>query len=239
MLCRFPRTHFACSTIALCIVSVAAAARGHESDADTRIEHLVPGDGYFVQVAPHGVEQVVSGDLAKLSDHWIMLVSISSADRIEHGVPVLSHIPHINRLFKNVGIGRSQEDVWIPRDAATIRGRIRRLKAAPLEPPAGDEPPMRVDCHITSIGGDSKLVERDGKLTAIAADRLTLLVTETVNVEVRKPGWSSLPLVGGYFIDTRQEMHQSFIDIPAGDIASVRFRSSCSLSLDDQASLRQ
>jgi general secretion pathway protein D len=33
--------------------------------------------------------------------------------RTEHGVPVLSKIPYINRLFKNVGIGRTTQSLMM------------------------------------------------------------------------------------------------------------------------------
>jgi general secretion pathway protein D len=36
-----------------------------------------------------------------------------SEGRNEHGVPVLSKIPYINRLFKNVGIGRTTSSLMM------------------------------------------------------------------------------------------------------------------------------
>src|SRR5438445_13872384 len=122
------------SLLAAAVLLAASSVQAGEPDPDTRIEHLVVGDGYFIQVERHGVKEVFSGDFAKANDRWIVLHSISEG-RSERGVPVLSKIPYINRLYKNVGVGRADDVIWIPRDAATIRGRIRAIKPSSIEVP--------------------------------------------------------------------------------------------------------
>src|SRR5207302_943761 len=93
-----------CLVAAVFLLST-AAVHAEDSEPDARIDHLVVGDSYWINVERHGVQQECNGDLAKATDHWIVLHSLSEG-RNERGVPVLSKIPHINRLFKNVSKGR-------------------------------------------------------------------------------------------------------------------------------------
>ncbi|HEY2148309.1 MAG TPA: hypothetical protein VGH32_10255, partial [Pirellulales bacterium] len=71
---------------------------------------------------------------------------------------------------------------------------------------------------------DHKIAERAGKLKAISPDRLTLLETETVSVEVARPGRSKLPVVGGHFTDTHTETLESLHDIARKDLVCIRIR---------------
>jgi hypothetical protein len=217
-----------------------AVARAADAEPDARIDHLVVGDGYWIHVERNGVQQDCGGDLAKATDRWIVLRSLSEG-RSERGVPVLRKIPYIDRLFKNVGIGRTDNYVWIPREAATIRGRLRAAKPVDFEPPAGDEPGERSPCEVTFVGSDHKVADRDGKLLKIAKDRLTLVETERFSVEVRKPGWSNLPVVGGYFIDTRTETRETLTDIARSDLLCLRVRVAnyAGPVPEDQASVRR
>ncbi len=198
-----------------------ALARAADSDADNRIDYLVVGDWYRIRFERHDVQQEFNGDFAKVTDRWIVLHTLSEG-RNERGVPVLSAIPHINRLFKNVGIGQTHEYVWIPRDGATIRGHLRAANPRSFEPPSEDEPTPGTVCEISFIGPDHKIAERSGKLQAISPDQLTLLESETVSVEVPKPGWSKLPVVGGHLTDTRTETLESLDDIALKDLVCIR-----------------
>jgi hypothetical protein len=200
-----------------------ATVHAENAEPDTRIDHLVVGDSYWIHVERDGIQQDCGGELAKATDRWIVVHSLSEG-RNERGVPVLSKIPYIDRLFKNVGIGRVDNYVWIPRDAATIRGRLRAANPPVAESLAGDEPSLRATCEVTFVGSDHKVADRDGKLLKITDDRLTLVETETFSVEVRKPGWSNLPVVGGYFVDTRTETREKLTDIARSDLLCLRTR---------------
>jgi hypothetical protein len=228
------------SLIATVILLSTAVVHAADSEPDTRIDHLVVGDGYWIHVERNGVQQECAGDLVKATDRWLVLHSLSES-RSERGVPVASKLPYVNRLFKNVGVGRADEYVWIPRDAATIRGRLRAAKPVAIEPPAGDEPSLRAACEVTFVGADHKVADREGKLQAITDERLTLLVRETFSVEVRKPGWSNLPLVGGYFIDTRTETREKLADVVRADLLCLRIRVNVYSGPvpEDQASVRR
>ena len=238
MNCRqFDCRHFAIITAVMLLP--AAFARAADSESDARIDHLVVGDEYWIRVNRNGVDEDSGGDLVRVTDRWIVVHRLSEG-RNERGVPVLSKIPYIDRRFKNVGIGRTDEYTWIPRDAATIRGRLRASNPAVVEPPAGDEPSLRAACEVTFVGSDHKVANLDGKLQRISDDRLTLLKTETSSFEVRKPGWSNLPVVGGYFIDTRTETQEKLTDIARSDLLCLRTRVAnySGPVPEDQASLR-
>jgi hypothetical protein len=227
--------HFAIITAVLLLA--AASARAADSEPDARIDRLVVGDEYWIRVNRNGVDEDSGGDLVKTTDRWLVVHRLSEG-RNERGVPVLSKIPYINRRFINIGIGRTDEYAWIPREAATIRGRLRAAKPVSFDPPPGDEPSMQAECEVSFVDADYKLAERSGKLQAISDDRLTLVTKEAVSHEVRKPGWSNLPLVGGYFVETRTETIETFTDIPRGDILCIRIRVAKALP-EDQASVRR
>jgi hypothetical protein len=229
-----PRKTSGCLAAAIALFATSVVQAG---DPDTHIEHLVVGDGYFIQVEQHGVQQVLSGNFAKQTDHWIVLHQLSEG-RNETGVPVVSKFPYVNRLFKNVGIGRTDELLWIPRDAATIRGRIRAINPASAEAPISDEPSTRTLCRVIFVGDDHKVAEHEGKIEKIANDQLTLSADETVSFEVRKPGWSNLPLVGGYFVNTRTETREAHSQFARSDILCIRIVNALRPSPEDQASVR-
>jgi hypothetical protein len=223
--------------LASVILHAASIVQAGEPDPDTRIEHLVVGDGYHIQVERHGVQDVVSGNFAKETDRWIVLHLLSEG-RNERGVPVLSSLPLVGRRFKTISFGRTDEEIWIPRDAATIRGRIRAVKPNPTDAPSGDDPSPQAACWVVFVGDDHKVAEREGKIEKFADDQLTLTASETFSFEVRKPGWSNLPLVGGYFVNTRTETRETHPQFARGDILCVRISNPVPVPPEDQASVR-
>ena len=68
------------------------------------------------------VSKQVGGVLVKTTDRWIVLFT-NVEGRTEREVPVLSKVPYMGRMFRNVGIGRATNYHWLPREATTIRGR--------------------------------------------------------------------------------------------------------------------
>jgi hypothetical protein len=57
----------------------------------------------------------LTGRLDRANARWLVL-HVEREARSERGLPALSKVPYTGRLFKNVGIGRTREDVWVPRD---------------------------------------------------------------------------------------------------------------------------
>lgn len=225
--------------LAIIVVAILSAAVAHAAAPDDRIDHLVVGDCYWLQVERHDVRQEISGDLLKVTDHWIVL-HVLSEGRNEYGVPVLSKIPYINRQFKNVGIGRADVYTWVPRGAVVIRGRLRAASPPAVESPPEDEPNLGAACEVKFVGTDKKVVEQEGKLKEISDDRLTLSETEEFRVDVPKPGWSKLPWVGGYFIESRTETREKLTEIARRDVfcISIRVAQLAVPAPDKQASMR-
>jgi hypothetical protein len=208
--------------LAIVAVALLSAAVAHAAAPDNRIDHLVVGDCYWLQVERHGVRQELSGDLVKVTDRWIVLHGLSEG-RNEHGVLLPSSIPFINpKFFRNVGIGRANVYTWVPRDGVVIRGRLKATDPPTAEPPRDDEPIQGAACEVKFVGADKKVVEQEGKLKEMSDDRLTLSETEAFRVDVPKPGWSKLPWVGGYFIESRTETREKLTEIARGDIFCIR-----------------
>jgi hypothetical protein len=57
----------------------------------------------------------LAGRLDQANDRWLV-IHVERERRSETGAPILSKTPYVNRLFKNVGIARTREDYWIPRE---------------------------------------------------------------------------------------------------------------------------
>jgi hypothetical protein len=72
------------------------------------IEQLVIGDRYEVAVQRGEAKEQYHGTLVKATDRWLVLLN-KYESRTERGVPVAAKVPYLNRLFRNVGIGRPHD----------------------------------------------------------------------------------------------------------------------------------
>ena len=123
-------------------------------------------------------------DARRANDRWIVLRSVSEG-RHEYGVPVLSSVPFIGkRMFRNVGIGRTDELLWIPREAAQITGRTLATDKPAIEAPQGEDPTPQGDCTVQLVT-ERRTAQREGKVVATTDGELTLAI-ETVEA-VHKP----------------------------------------------------
>lgn len=77
----------------------------------------------------------VRGRLKRMDEGWLVLHAELEA-RVERGAPVLNKVPYVSRLYKNVGIGRTSEDVWIPRERLLY---VRVAEDAFFERPSAEE----------------------------------------------------------------------------------------------------
>ena len=201
------------------LVACAAVARGQNAvdsgEASPRADALVVGYEYVVAAERHGVRQQLSGTLVKVNDRWIVLRCVLES-RNETGVPVMSRLPYVNRLFKNVGIGRSDENIWIPRAAATSRTRTSSQPVV-VQPPKGDSPPAQDHCWIESVS-QGRLVRRRGDIAASTADGLTFVhdveIAETTSV----PVLGGIPVLGTAFRRTHHRVVQSRDELSHDDI---------------------
>ena len=133
---------------------------------------LVVGDAYTLEVKRGSVVRSFGGNLLKASDKWIVLRRIASG-RNDYGVPLLSSLPKVGNYFRRSYESLVEDDVWIPREAATIVSHNHVTTSAPTST-LGDQPTARTRCGVVFAHGD-KFERRDGELTAITDDKLTVL----------------------------------------------------------------
>ena len=106
---------------------------------------LTVGDAYTLAVNRGGAKQSFGGNLAKATDHWIVLRRIASG-KTDYNVPILSQLPKLGTAFRRTHSGMIEEDLWIPRDAAEIESHIRVANGAKMKPIPGTAPPTRLRC---------------------------------------------------------------------------------------------
>ena len=139
--------------LALCLLAAVAtpavAANNSPLDESPAEEQttiaplLTVGDAYTLAVTRGGAKQTFGGNLAKATDHWIVLRRIASG-KSEHNVPLLSQIPKLGTAFRRTNTGMIEEDLWIPRTAAEVESHIRVANGAKMKPIPGTEPPTRL-----------------------------------------------------------------------------------------------
>ncbi len=86
-------------------------AAGAEKNSD---EVLPVGRNCTVVLTTAEGQTEIEGVLHQVNDRWLVLHH--HREGRSEGLPMLSKIPYTSRLFKNVGVGRVYEDIWIPRD---------------------------------------------------------------------------------------------------------------------------
>jgi hypothetical protein len=138
-------------------------------------DKLVIGDAYMLEVKRGGVTRTFGGNLLKATDKWIVLRRVA-AGRNDYGIPLLSALPKVGTMFRRSYESLVEDDLWIPREAATIESHRQVKSAATTKPVLGSEPPTRSRCGV-AYGHGEKFVLHEGELTAIAEDKVTLLTT--------------------------------------------------------------
>src|SRR5580704_16834235 len=114
-------------------------------------ERLVIGDAYTLEVKRGGVARSFGGNLLKANDKWIVLRRIASG-RNDYGVPLLSALPKVGGYFRRSYESLVEDDLWIPRDAATIESHHHVTAAA--KSTVGERPAPRTKCGVFYARGD-------------------------------------------------------------------------------------
>ncbi|MBX3413536.1 MAG: hypothetical protein KF708_12670 [Pirellulales bacterium] len=166
-----------------------------EEESTAAVNVLVTGDQYTIRVERNGTSESYTGVLVQVRPDWIVLQR-EEAGRHE-GVP-MSQRPFFHRTFKNVGIGREESIVWLPREAATIVQRVRPHEQTPLRHVTDREPPAEQFCHVDyAEGGELKLLK--GTLTHDDGTDLRIVSESLVPEQKRMPLLGDIPLVGRAF----------------------------------------
>jgi len=213
--------------------------------AEADAEALVVGDRYRIRVKRRGISHLVSGDLVKVNNQWIVLRMVSEG-RTEFAVPVVSKVPYFGkRLFKNVGIGRIDETLWIPREVATVDQRTitatapddkvtqtstfdaqtqQDRKAPPIDPrliPSGEEPPTGSACDL-ELASSKEVVHASGDVVAVTDEVVSLMITENLQEQIRVPVLGDVPFLGKAFSQTRTIQRQTRRHFDRADLMCVR-----------------
>ncbi|HEY2841158.1 MAG TPA: hypothetical protein VGJ26_18525 [Pirellulales bacterium] len=228
--------------------------------AEANAEEFIVGDWYKIRAKRRGHSASFEGSLVKVNDQWIALRIIREG-RHEFAVPVASKLPFVGRLFRNVGIGRSDETLWIPREAATVEERtparaepvavevVKQTAAVGLEEPkvvtattkagpetqplADERPPTGRACEIQMVGA-KELEETAGEVFAVTDDVISLNVTRVVAVSEQIPLLGDLPMVGRAFRREHIERRQERRQVDRADILCLRIsnRQSAAATVD-------
>jgi len=189
-----------------------------QETGNSAIDELVLGDQYVLDVQRPGGREKYDGELIKVTDKWLVLQQRRES-RNECGVPILSKLPYTGRLFRNVGIGRWEEQLWIPRDAAIVQGRIQDEDGVASAEPEGEGPELQRDCSV-SLNKVGHLTQ--GKLTAVADEEIVLSVASTMTTQTPLPVLGKLPLIGGAFNRTQTQEISEDQRIAMADVLCIR-----------------
>jgi len=201
----------------------------------TDIERLVVGDGYTIVAQRNGIRERLMGDLVKANDRWIVLRSVSEG-RHEYGVPVLSSVPFVGkRMFRNVGIGRTDELLWIPREAAQIMGRTLATDKPAIDSPQGGDPALQSDCTVQLVT-EQRTVQREGKVVATSDSELTLAIETVEAVHKPRAVLSRIPVVGDSFYSTTYETRRTKERLALEKVLCVRMSNSTRAVAEDETS---
>ena len=236
----FLRTFLIGLVVALsALTALAQEARRKVADDEklspTDIERLVVGDGYTIVAQRNGIRERLMGDLVKANERWIVLRSVSEG-RHEYGVPVLSSVPFVGkRMFRNVGIGRTDELLWIPREAAQITGRTLATDKPAVDAPQGEDPALQSDCTVQLVT-EQRTVQREGKVVATSDSELTLAIETVEAVHKPRAVLSRIPVVGDSFYSTTYETRRTKERLVLEAVLCVRMSNSTgAVAVDDRS----
>lgn len=175
--------------------------------SSTDIRYLQTGDTYRVAVERQGVKKEFEGVLLKANEKWIVLKA--AGPPVERGVPIAAKVPYVNRLFRNVGVGRLEEIRWLPREAVTIHGRSKAGKVATSELALPEVPPSDAGYFIELVH-DGKEVAHTAKVT-FGDKHLTCHQKICEARERGVPVLSEIPIVGRAF--RKEYMRVDVVDV--------------------------
>ncbi|HEX3726176.1 MAG TPA: hypothetical protein VHV08_08030 [Pirellulales bacterium] len=210
--------------VILCLLaflpSVALAKKPDANQARMLDTKLNVGDSYTLRAQRHGASQQFQGVLVLVNDRWIVLRYISK----EHGVqsvPLLSKLPLVGHHFQHPSTPRTDEFLWIPREAATVEERLAATEPASAPPSVGTAPTLHTLCAVELAVGE-KVVRHSGGMEALTDEKLTLSVKKTVNVHDPLPALGLPNFTNDTFGKTRAEVRYSREQLSCGDILCIR-----------------
>ena len=137
---------------------------------------LVVGDGYRMDVVRGGATRSYTGTLVQAAEHWVVLRTVSRHSEVQ-GVPYLMDLPVIGWLGRNNVEVVQEDDVWIPREAATFRTQLK----VPAWPTSSEgmpqAPPVNSNCFVDLVS-EGKIFHSYCRLTEVAEKNVSLMLYE-------------------------------------------------------------
>ena len=106
-------------------VATPSVTKSHSEGAvsASEIASMVEGSRVHINKKPvANCESEIVGTVLKASPQGLALMNCENHGRSTHGVPIVSRVPYVNRLFKNTGVGVDRVPVlWVSiRDIASV-----------------------------------------------------------------------------------------------------------------------
>ncbi len=96
------------------LLALSAPSEPEKSNSVVEERNLLPwGQECTVLIEQGESAFELHGRLKQAGAEWLVISARSEAPEV--GVPMLTKLPHTNRLFKNVGAPVRSQDYWIPR----------------------------------------------------------------------------------------------------------------------------
>jgi hypothetical protein len=170
------------------------------------IERLVIGDQYTIVIKRKSIEKTYVGELVRMNARWLALRD-SSEEETVYGSPHLSQMPHFDRPETNTLVPREKFVTWIPREIATVRGRVRARDKHSPETLRRDAPTPTRGCYVQFIDqGTTNQTRAD--LTNVESDRFAFTKTLADPTPQGVPVAKDVPVVGGLFRRKGREIHK-------------------------------
>ena len=100
-------------TLSICLAGFAIAQESEKTAPASEKAPKVRGAKLNTLKVGSTTTKVVHGGVVGETDDGVV-VELTLEARSEQGVPVLNNIPYVNKLFKNVGVGRQTQVVFVP-----------------------------------------------------------------------------------------------------------------------------
>jgi hypothetical protein len=207
--------------LAAVVLIPATVARGQGAKlAEPSNSHFVVGDQYTIRAERRATAKQFSGELVLANERWIVLRCPSAVH--EPRPSVLARLPVVGRRFASTAIGRAEDYVWIPRQAATVESCKQAAEQMPRAPLKEDSPPRQTACSVQLVHA-GKLQQRDGGMEEIDDEQLTISIPKRVKTYPQIPNSpAGLMSITSSVNLARYESRCSREEIALGDVLCVR-----------------
>ena len=163
-----------------------------------------------------------AGDLTGIScsinNAWIVLRRVSES-RHDVAVPATSKALAKTQVSQPQ-IARRIEYLWIPREAATIVGRVVAVKPL-VGDEIGESPALGAVCQVVAATGELT-EETEGRLIELTAEQAVIRQQLRVDTKRVVPYVGELPYVGALFRSVQGTDEERRIEVPKAALMCIR-----------------